>query len=69
VNQVQIQLLNRLREIVDEYVSDVSAASKMKMNIEPSKVKYVLHELERNRTKPISAKDKEAIKDIYFNFC
>ena len=69
MNEVQTQLLNRLREIVEEYVVDKNVAARLAAHIEPLKIKYVLHELELIKSRPFSSSDKEVIKDIYFNFC
>ncbi len=69
MNARQTELLGRLRELVDGYIADPAVVVRLKANVEPLKVKYVLAELESNRIREFSAADQDWIKEIYFNFC
>ena len=69
MNAAQIELLSRLRTINDKYAGDPELRQKLKDNVEPSKVKGVLAELDKVAEHPFSPDDQDAIKDIYFNFC
>ena len=69
MNAKQTELLKRLEEIVETYISDPILQSKLRESIDPLKVKYVLNELEISKNKPFNDSDKNDIKNIYFNFC
>ena len=61
-------LLEELRRIVREYISDPNIKAELEKDIERTKVKYVLGELEKYRDRELSAADKEIVKDLVFYF-
>ncbi|TDX53271.1 hypothetical protein [Orenia marismortui] len=63
------KLLIELQKIIDRYIEDNNYAEKLKQEISPLKIKYVLGELEKNKIKEYSSEDREIIKNIYFYFC
>lgn len=66
----QMELLDRLREIIDRYIDDPELRRKLHAWVEPSKVKGILAEMDSHlMRRPYSAEDQETIKDIYFYFC
>ena len=65
----KIELLKRLEEMLKQYIEDEEVAEKLIKDIEPFRIKYILGELDRNKTKDYSSEDKEVIKDIYFYYC
>lgn len=65
----KIELLKRLEEILKQYIENEEIAEELIKYIEPLRIKYILGELDRNKTKDYSDQDKEVIKDIYFYYC
>jgi hypothetical protein len=63
------QLFKDMKELIDKYVENKEIATELVGKIEPLKIKYILGELDRNKTKDYCAGDKEVIKDIYFYYC
>jgi hypothetical protein len=63
------QLFKNMKELIDKYVENKEIATELVGKIEPLKIKYILGELDRNKTKDYCADDKEVIKDIYFYYC
>lgn len=62
------QLIANLEGLIKRYINDQDIINKLIKNIEPSKTKYVLGELDRNKSKDYSSKDRNLIKDIYFYY-
>jgi hypothetical protein len=61
-------LLDELRRMLREYISDLSIREELEKDVERTKVKYVLGELERYRDRELSAQDEEIVKDLVFYF-
>jgi hypothetical protein len=59
-------LLDELRRILREYISDLSISEELENDVERTKVKYVLGELEKYRDRELSDTDKEIVKDLVF---
>lgn len=58
-----------LKRLIDSYISDQTIVKELVKEIEPSKVKYILGEIGKNKNKEYSPEDKEDIKDIVFYYC
>lgn len=62
-------LLIELHRIIDEYIDDESRKIALKKDINQTKIKYILSELEKLRFKEFTESDKNIIKDLYYYFC
>lgn len=63
------ELLEKLEEIIDSYIVDKEIDKELIENLNPTKIKYILAELEKHKIKELSRIDREVIKDIYFYYC
>lgn len=63
------ELFLNLKKLIDYYIENKEVANELISEIEPSKVKYILGELDEKKIKEYSAEDKEVIKDIFFYYC
>ncbi len=63
------ELLRGLKEIIRFHVEDKELADELIRYVESSKIKYVVHELDRLKISDFNLEEKELLKDIYFNFC
>lgn len=63
------ELFLKLKKLIDSYIENKEFSNELINEIEPSKVKYVLGELDKKKFKEYSAEDKELIKDIFFYYC
>ena len=62
-------LIVNLEGLIKRYIDDKDVVKELIKNIEPSKVKYVLGEIDKYRSKEYSSGDKDLLKDIYFYYC
>jgi hypothetical protein len=63
------KLTANLNYLVDKYIIDEKVKGELQEHINNHKAKFVLGEINRNKTKDYTDVDKEIIKDIYFYYC
>ena len=65
----EIDLLLSLRRIIESYVAEPGKKEELLNEVGRTKVKYVLGELEKYRSREITEADGEILKDLFFHFC
>jgi homoaconitase/3-isopropylmalate dehydratase large subunit len=58
-----------LEGLIKRYIEDKDLSDELIKSLEPSKVKYILGELDTNKSKDYDLEDRCLIKDIYFYYC
>ncbi|QHE54030.1 hypothetical protein [Pontibacillus sp. HMF3514] len=65
----EVELRKRLKRLIEEYVDDKELATNLIDSLDNPKAKYVLAEIELNKHKEYSSKDREIIEEIAFYYC
>lgn len=63
------ELRINLNKLIEEYIDDENIVSTLKATLIEPKAKYVLVEIERNKTKEYSPESKALIQEIAFYYC
>lgn len=64
----KIELYDNMVKLVDNYIEDKEQSVKLIGEISSTKVKYVLSELDRLKTKEYTIEDRALIKDIVYHY-
>lgn len=63
------ELRIHLNRMIEEYIDDTILIRSLVATLNEPKAKYVLTEIERNRTKEYSPESKTLIQEISFYYC
>ena len=63
------ELLINLEYLLEKYIIDYQTKIKLKEHLEISEVKFMLAEIDINKSCDYDDADRDILKDIYFYYC